>query len=85
MNPGNAGKTYALTGPRALTFTEMATAMSAATGRAVRYFNITDAQAKAAMLQAGLPEWIADFINGLRRLAVTAFADSGDQAVKGVS
>ena len=61
----HAGKAYHLTGPAALTYPEMAAELSVALGRSVSYVNVTQPQAKDAMLKAGLPEWIADFINAL--------------------
>ena len=62
----HAGKTYALTGPTAYTYPELAKQLSAALGRPVRYVNVTPAQAKETMLKLGIPEWIADFVNDLR-------------------
>jgi uncharacterized protein YbjT (DUF2867 family) len=66
--PGHDGKSYTLTGPAALSYAEVAEALSMALGKPVRYVNITPAEAKDAMLKAGLPEWVADFINSLRKL-----------------
>jgi uncharacterized protein YbjT (DUF2867 family) len=68
VSPAHAGKTYTLTGPKALTFSQIADEISGTLGKPVRYVNITEGEAKAAMLRAGLPEWITDFINDLRRL-----------------
>ncbi len=62
----HTGKTYALTGPAAYTYPELAEQLSAALGKPVHYVNITPAQAKETMLKLGIPEWIADFVNDLR-------------------
>ncbi|HYZ72143.1 MAG TPA: hypothetical protein VE641_03645, partial [Chthoniobacterales bacterium] len=37
-------------------------------GKAVKYVDVDPAQAKQAMVAAGLPDWVADFINDLREL-----------------
>jgi uncharacterized protein YbjT (DUF2867 family) len=62
------GKAYTLTGPQAYSYDQIASLISQAVGKQIRYVNVSEAQAKAAMLQTGLPEWMADFINDLRRL-----------------
>ena len=60
--PGHVGKLYELTGPRLLTFTEMAAALTEATGHPVLYLPISPAEFAAGMLAAGLPE---DYANGI--------------------
>ena len=57
---GHEGKIYHLTGPEALTMTEVAECLSTATGRAVRYVNISPAEHKAANLSRGMPPYLAD-------------------------
>ena len=47
----HAGKIYHLTGPAAYTYPELATQLSAALGKDVRYVNVTPAQAKETMLK----------------------------------
>ena len=58
--PGHEGKTYPLTGPEALTMTEVAEKLSAATGKPIRYVNVTPGEAKQAQLAAGVPPYTAD-------------------------
>ncbi len=60
--PGHEGKVYPLTGPEALTMTEVAEGLSAATGRTVKYINVAPEDAKKAQLAAGLPAYMADAI-----------------------
>ena len=57
---GHEGKTYPITGPDALTMTEVAAALTAATGRPIRYVDVPPADAKAAQLAAGMPAYLAD-------------------------
>jgi uncharacterized protein YbjT (DUF2867 family) len=57
---GHEGKTYPITGPDALTMTQVAAALSAATGKPIRYVDVPPADAKAAQLAAGMPPYLAD-------------------------
>jgi uncharacterized protein YbjT (DUF2867 family) len=57
---GHEGKTYPITGTDALTMTEVAAALSAATGRPVRYVDVPPADARAAQIAAGMPVYLAD-------------------------
>ena len=52
---GHAGKVYELTGPRLLSFADVAAELSRATGRDVRYVPITSAEYAAAAARAGVP------------------------------
>ncbi len=64
----HAGRSYHLTGPDAQTYPQLARQLSIALGKEVRYVNVSPAQAREAMLKAGLPAWVADFINDLREM-----------------
>ncbi len=57
---GHEGKTYPLTGPQALTMTEVAEKLSAATGKTIRYVNVPPEAARQAQLAAGMPPYLAD-------------------------
>jgi len=52
---GHAGVTYELTGPRLLTFADVAAELSRATGREVRYLPVTPEQYAEAAARAGVP------------------------------
>src|SRR5215472_17085472 len=56
-SPGQAGKTYELNGPEALTYAEVAGKITRASGRSVQYVDIPAAQQKQAMLDQGMPDW----------------------------
>jgi uncharacterized protein YbjT (DUF2867 family) len=58
--PGHEGKTYPLTGPEALTMTQVAEKLSAATGKPIRYVNVPPEAARQAQLAAGMPPYLAD-------------------------
>jgi uncharacterized protein YbjT (DUF2867 family) len=57
---GHEGRIYPLTGPQALTMTEVAAKLSAATGKTVRYINVPPEAARQAQLAAGMPPYLAD-------------------------
>ncbi|MEU3224325.1 NmrA family transcriptional regulator [Streptomyces sp. NPDC006976] len=59
---GGAGRVHELTGPRALTFTEVAAELTAATGREVRYAALTGAEYGEMLVGYGVPEAEAAFL-----------------------
>jgi uncharacterized protein YbjT (DUF2867 family) len=54
------GKTYTVTGPAAVTHTEIATELGNAIGRPVRFENIPPEALLAALTASGMPEWQAE-------------------------
>ncbi|MER7073522.1 SDR family oxidoreductase [Terrabacter sp. NPDC000476] len=56
----HAGATYDLTGPEALTFTEMAQVVGEVTGRAVTFHDETLEEAYASRAAYGAPDWQVD-------------------------
>jgi uncharacterized protein YbjT (DUF2867 family) len=58
--PGHEGKTYPLTGPEALTMSEVAERLSAVTGKPIRYVNVAPEDARKAQLAAGMPPYLVD-------------------------
>ncbi len=62
---GHAGQLYELTGPRLLTFAEAIKEIATATGRNMRYVQVTPAQYSAAMAEQGVPDefaWLIDYL-----------------------
>jgi uncharacterized protein YbjT (DUF2867 family) len=53
-------KGYDMTGPEALTMTEIAERISVAIAKTVRYVNVPAAQRRQALLDAGVPSDFAD-------------------------
>ena len=71
--PGHEGKAYALTGPAALTRTQVAAELSKASGREVKYVAVDDAALRVAM--AGAPASLVELMSmlfGLVRRGLTA-------------
>ncbi|MFL6256314.1 MAG: SDR family oxidoreductase [Pyrinomonadaceae bacterium] len=62
---GHDEQTYTLTGPEALSYTEVAAKLSEAAGRSINYVSISPEQFRAGALGAGLPEWL---VTALERL-----------------
>ncbi|MGW4203322.1 NmrA family NAD(P)-binding protein [Streptomyces sp. NPDC004726] len=62
---GHAGKVYELTGPRLLTLADIASEISRAAGREVRYVPVSGAEYAAGLREAGFPEADAEWVAGL--------------------
>lgn len=60
---GHQGTRHEMTGPDALSMTEIAEQISLAIGKTVRYVNVTPVQRKRALLAAGVPAYIADALD----------------------
>ena len=57
---GHDGRSYALTGPEAVTYTQVAQALADATGREVEFVDLPDEAAAQGLVQAGLPAFAAE-------------------------
>jgi len=63
--PGHSGEIYEVTGPRLLTFTEIAAELSNATGREITYIQIPHEDFVGAVKESGAPNeivWIMDYL-----------------------
>ncbi|MFE2551107.1 NAD(P)H-binding protein [Streptomyces sp. NPDC059355] len=54
------GRTYELSGPRLMSFADVAAELSKATGREIAYAPVSDEEYRAALRENGLPEEFAD-------------------------
>ena len=62
---GHAGQIYELTGPRLLTFTEVAEEIGRASGREIRYMQIPNEAFAASISESGAPDdiaWLLDYL-----------------------
>lgn len=82
---GREGKAYDLTGPEALTNSQVAEKISRAVGRKVSYVNLAPADYKKAVLGAGVPEWSADALIDLQRLYREGGASRVTSAVEDIT
>lgn len=62
---GHEGKSYEMTGPEALTMAEVAERISQASGKTVRYVDVTPEEKRKALLAAGIPPVFADALDEL--------------------
>lgn len=60
--PAQAGKVHELAGDDAYTLSELAAELSRQSGKSVRFVNLSQAEFKAALLGAGLPEGLAELL-----------------------
>jgi len=60
---GHESKSYDMTGPEALTMTDVAERISAAIGKAVRYVNVKPEERRRALLAAGISPALADALD----------------------
>jgi uncharacterized protein YbjT (DUF2867 family) len=63
--PGHAGERYDVTGPAALSYTDVAEMLSTALGRQISYVDAPDEAVRQALRSAGLSEWFAGALVGL--------------------
>jgi uncharacterized protein YbjT (DUF2867 family) len=64
---GHAGKAYELSGPRALTYGEIAEVLSKVLGRKINHVSVSDADLKKGAVAAGISEDYADALTDLNR------------------
>jgi uncharacterized protein YbjT (DUF2867 family) len=64
---GHTGRTYEITGPEALTYTEIAAQISAATGEQVAYVPISFEQYRQTLADMNLPAWLVEALVDLNR------------------
>lgn len=57
---GHVGQTYSVTGPEALSYTDIADKLSAVLGRKITYVDVPPEAARQGMLGAGVPAWAVD-------------------------
>ncbi len=57
---GHEGKSYVLTGPESLTYSEVADKVSAAVGKKITYVDVPLEQARKTMADSGAPKWFVD-------------------------
>ncbi|WP_200842341.1 SDR family oxidoreductase [Actinomadura sp. K4S16] len=74
---GHDGRVHALTGPEALTYDQAAEVLSRVLDRPVRFVGLSDDEARAAMLERGLPAYHADALIEVSR----AYRNGGAEAV----
>jgi uncharacterized protein YbjT (DUF2867 family) len=65
---GHIGKKYKITGGEAVSNSDVAEAISEATGKTVLYIAVSEDDARKAMLGMGMPPWMADGMTELNQI-----------------
>ena len=82
---GHEGQSYVLTGPEALSMTDVAAKLSTALSKEVKYANMSPDDAKAGMVAMGLPDEIADAWVRLAQMVSMGAADMVTPTVKEIT
>jgi uncharacterized protein YbjT (DUF2867 family) len=61
----HSNKTYLITGPEALSYYQAAEILSNATGKKISYVNVSDEEARGAMKETGMNDWLINTISEL--------------------
>jgi nucleoside-diphosphate-sugar epimerase len=61
-NNRHKNKKYLITGPEALSYYQMAELLSNATGKEISYVSISEEEARAAMKEMGMDDWLINTI-----------------------
>jgi NAD(P)H dehydrogenase (quinone) len=67
LDPKTAGKTYELTGPKAVSYPEFAQLVSQVSGKPIQFQAISFEQLGAGLKQAGLPDFVVGIVTGLQQ------------------
>jgi uncharacterized protein YbjT (DUF2867 family) len=65
---GHEGRTYVLTGSEAISYEQVAEALTAATGRPVEYMDVPEEAMMAGLAESGAPDWLSRHLVGAFRL-----------------
>lgn len=71
---GHEGKAYTLTGGEAISVSEVAQAISAATGKTFSYVNVPEEAARNAMKEHHVPDWMASALMELHAIGKAGYA-----------
>lgn len=85
IDEGHEGQTYVLSGPEAVTLTEVAEALSAAAGRTIEFVDVPEEGARQGMLGSGLPDWLVENLMTLWRFIREGRVSTVTDAVRQVT
>jgi uncharacterized protein YbjT (DUF2867 family) len=80
-----AGRSYDLTGPAAVTFDDVAAALTEVVGRPVGFVSVPDDAARAQLIEGGMPEWFATNLVTLFNLLRDGAAASVSDGVRALT
>lgn len=73
VEPGHEGKRYELTGGESLSGDAVAGVFSKVLGREVRYVDVPESAARAAMADGGTPPWLVELLSELNAVAKAGY------------
>jgi uncharacterized protein YbjT (DUF2867 family) len=82
---GHEGRIYEITGPEEISFHDVAAHIAASTGKSVTYVDVPPSEAEKAMVSSGMPDWLADALNGLFAIFAAGHASSTTSVVPDVT
>jgi uncharacterized protein YbjT (DUF2867 family) len=85
VNDKHNSKTYLITGPEALSYYQMAEILSSGTGKKITYVNISEEEARAAMKEIGMDDWLINTISELYNYFRKGYASQVSSAVEEVT
>ncbi|MEZ5199572.1 MAG: SDR family oxidoreductase [Bacteroidales bacterium] len=68
METGHEGQSYIVTGPRAISYHDIASELSNQLGRSIKYISTSLEEGYKSMMDAGMPGWLADDITALNKV-----------------
>jgi uncharacterized protein YbjT (DUF2867 family) len=71
----HANKIYTLTGPEALSNSEITAIVGAASGKPVRYISVPEEAAQSALRKMGMDEWMVNVMTSLNQLIAAGHAE----------
>jgi uncharacterized protein YbjT (DUF2867 family) len=84
-SPGHGGKIYDVTGPAAVSYHDVAAAISEAIGKPVKYVPVTSAEARKAMIGMGFPLWLVDDLVKMTEIFASGAAAQVSPSVREVT
>jgi uncharacterized protein YbjT (DUF2867 family) len=84
-NNRHNNKAYLITGPEALFYSQMAELLSNATGKKVSYVSISEEEARVAMKETGMDDWLINTISELSNYFKKGYASQVSSAVEDIT
>jgi uncharacterized protein YbjT (DUF2867 family) len=84
-NNKHNNKKYLITGPEALSYHQMAELLSNATGKKVSYVSISEEEARAAMKEMGMDDWLINTISELSNYFKKGYASQVSSSVEEIT
>jgi uncharacterized protein YbjT (DUF2867 family) len=84
-NEDHIGKSYELTGPESLTYSDMAYVLSSEVGKKIRYIDISEDQVRQLIKNMGMSDWHTNVLVELLRITRDGYLSEVSSAVEKVT